>query len=78
MISDMASVYASSSRTFLGRLIRFGGGGGGINSVSRERRTRAEELEDSIAEKSRRPVLESRCWRSVGKRSPSVMELMRQ
>lgn len=46
-ISDIASVYVSSSITFLGRLIRFGGGG--IKPESVERRTTALELEDSIA-----------------------------
>ncbi len=44
IISDIAFVYVSSSIAFLGRLIRFGGGGGGISSVSIERRTRVEDL----------------------------------
>jgi len=42
MISDIASVYESSSMTFFGRLMRFGGGG--IKSVSVDRRTRALEF----------------------------------
>jgi len=39
-------VYASSSKTFCGLLIRFGRGGGGISAVSDERFASAREEDD--------------------------------
>lgn len=47
---ERASVYSSSSSTLAGRFIRFGGGGGGMRDVSRERFVRAlDGVVDAIA-----------------------------
>ena len=65
MISEIASVYDSSSMTFFGRLMRFGGGG--INAVSFERRARARDLRGSIA-------MPQTSLRSQAKLSPSMQK----
>ena len=45
IICDSASVYSSSSSTLAGRFIRFGGGGGGMREVWKERLVRAVDGE---------------------------------
>lgn len=55
MMSDKVFVYTSSSRTVAGRLMRFGGGGGGIRLVSVWRLAKACDVEDIAAKGNRGP-----------------------